>query len=178
MKFTSEKGCQNFHGDDVPSFGTAIFHSNDHSATNIPEQLRKQKRQSAGNVDVNNQFINGLLSKARPSYGSRSRDSSVNRAGRSGVRHQQFDEVPRYVTSPAEATSISQQEIRDVTQLLGQTRVGFLAAGDTSRPATGGTTRKQQFLSERLDLDNRNLDMVPAISQGKGYSSEGLFLPI
>ena len=56
-----------------------------------------------------------------------------------------------------------------MTQLLGQTRVGFLAAGDTSRPATGGTTRKQQFLSERLDLDNRNLDMVPAISQGKGY---------
>ena len=57
-----------------------------------------------------------------------------------------------------------------MTQLLGQTRVGFLAAGDTSsRPATGGTTRKQQFLSERLDLDNRNLDMVPTISQGKGY---------
>ena len=93
----------------------------------------------------------------------------MNRAGRSGVRHQQFDEIPRYVTSPAEATSISQQEIRDVTQLLGQTRVGFLAAGDTSRPATGGTTRKQQFLSERLDLDNRNLDMVPAISQGMDY---------
>ena len=146
-----------------------------HSATNIPEQLRKQKRQSAGNVDVNNQFINGLLSKARPSYGSRSRDSSVNRAGRSGVRHQQFDEIPRYVTSPAEATSISQQEIRDVTQLLGQTRVGFLAAGDTSRPATGGTTRKQQFLSERLDLDNRNLDMVPAISQGKDYFISATF---
>lgn len=126
-------------------------------------------------MDVNNQFINGLLSKARPSYGSRSRDSSVNRAGRSGVRHQQFDEIPRYVTSPAEATSISQQEIRDVTQLLGQTRVGFLAAGDTSRPATGGTTRKQQFLSERLDLDNRNLDMVPAISQGQDYFISATF---
>ena len=156
-------------GFQVWMYSHIILHSKCHSATNIPEQLRKQKRQSAGNVDVNNQFINGLLSKARPSYGSRSRDSSVNRAGRSGVRHQQFDEIPRYVTSPAEATSISQQEIRDVTQLLGQTRVGFLAAGDTSRPATGGTTRKQQFLSERLDLDNRNLDMVPAISQGKDY---------
>jgi len=119
-------------------------------AQNIPEQLRKQKRNSTQHENVA-QYAQRLLINAsqaapqsRPNqrFHSRSRDSSRSR------------ETP--------------VQIAEAKEFLTQNRIAFLngAGGDggpISRPQSG---RQQQRLavSERLDLDGRNLEEVPKLS--------------
>jgi len=142
-------------------------------ATNIPEQLRKSRRQQ--NFEIDKQLANRLTLQSRPRFSSKSRDSSVSRS--ENYLRGRSSQSEKIIAGPSGDHDYSQPNTSSPISsafMVSDRDFDPVNLNPASRERSGRETpeeiqyrtasAKRRNFSERIDLDNRGLTEIPNLA--------------